>query len=208
MKQFEQYNSQLAEMGTRMPRSTSVDQMQRQDEIRAAEQARLRAQEILRRKEQERLARLQTTQDTKRALLQQMEEKRKSQQLTIDFERKYAESIQKRLERISEIQRAEQTRLLESRRNYQKDLLSQMEENRRSKAALNSLSPAELLMNLAEVEAIKKGVPVLRQRAVPGLVSDPPFFTPPRVRLPGVEKAKWRQARRSAATPSPSTLFS
>ena len=207
MKQFEESNGQPAEISKKMPKSPSLDDMMRLDEQRAIEQSKRRELELQRQQEHVRLQRHQSAEETKRMLVQQIEEKRKNQRMTLDFDRKYADFMVQRVAKINEMERCEQARALETRRNYKNDLLSQMEENRKSRAAQNSLSPVEALMNLAEVEAVKQGIPQLRQRGIPGIPPEPLFYTPPRGRLPDIERVRWRDVRRSALTPTPSVLY-
>jgi hypothetical protein len=154
--------------------------MQKQDELKAKEQAQVRDQALLQLQQAEKARRLESVFELNRSLEEQMEDRKRIKRLSAIHDRKYAESVHRSVARVEELERFQQLQAQESKRLYQQQLLAQMQAKRQSFKQAECLSLEELRINQAQVLAARSGA-----------LEASSFQSPV------------RQRRRQALTPSP-----
>lgn len=137
--QFDQIKQSL------LPVSPSRDYLSKKDELKAIEVSQQREAEFRQQLVFEWLRQQQRTEEVHRVLQKQLQEQRNTQQYHAGLEKAYAKQIEYRVEKSREIDRSRYLHDIETKRNYQSALRTQIAEKQHPRRDLRKLIAAERL---------------------------------------------------------------
>ena len=127
----------------------------KQDERRALEHAQARDRAFYLQQEAEKARKMENMLELNKGLADQIEARRRVKRLSELRDRSYAEKVHRSVARVSELERFQQMRVQEIKRKYQQELLAQMEAKKMTQRQRDCLTPEELRLNQALVEAAR-----------------------------------------------------